>query len=344
MVKIKILIITLLLLYTGCNNVKKNDEVKAGKIEKEKAVKTDNKLTNFVFVGMVGNKPGLYEYRGKNTKPAPLWSDRIEKVIELSYPDNMEAAFFLTAKSAGKSGVFPFVKNVKLYRINMDPPKVSFLSSIGTGLQVYTRWENYNTFKVVLNSFDKKIAKNVNQHSTVYSVFGKKQLDENKVYDIAKDGYPQIPDKPVNLASPGGNFLVNKDESKIEIVNKKNSTEKMIVTETSQKIKQVAWTEDYAIISTIDVSPGNETIYNKNPETSKIIIYSLKDKKVVKQFNGGGLKNFFVKNQFVVFDDGFAENSSIKIYNFIKNEIVDEIKINGGCGLENIPEIPDYSA
>jgi hypothetical protein len=44
------------------------------------------------------------------------------------------------------------------------------------------------------------------------------------------------------------------------------------------------------------------------------------------------------------FDDGFKEKSRIYIYNLQTNTISDSVIISGGCGLKNIPLIPNYEA
>jgi hypothetical protein len=45
-----------------------------------------------------------------------------------------------------------------------------------------------------------------------------------------------------------------------------------------------------------------------------------------------------------MFDYGFKEKSKIFIYNFQSNTLTDSISVSGGCGLKNIPTIPDYEA
>ena len=114
----------------------------------------------------------------------------------------------------------------------------------------------------------------------------------------------------------------------------------------SQKLNQIEWTPEnkYLIFSTINITPRNNTLYSKKPETAKIFIYSIPDKKIIKEWNGGGFKNFILLKDLLIFDDGFSKKSSIKIFDLKTLQITNSIRIKGGCGIRNIPSIPDYSA
>ena len=47
---------------------------------------------------------------------------------------------------------------------------------------------------------------------------------------------------------------------------------------------------------------------------------------------------------YLIFDDGFNVRSQLIIFNFRSGQIIDSVNISGGCGLKNIPMIPDYGA
>jgi len=119
-----------------------------------------------------------------------------------------------------------------------------------------------------------------------------------------------------------------------------------MVTQLNQKLNYVSWSEDenFLFFSTIDISPGNATLYDNSPSTAKLFIFSLVNRNLIKTFEGGGIKNFVLDGDILLFDDGFNDKSRIFIYNFQTDQMIDTIKISGGCGLKNIPSIPDYSA
>jgi hypothetical protein len=113
--------------------------------------------------------------------------------------------------------------------------------------------------------------------------------------------------------------------------------------QTVNPINEISWSDqkNFIIISTLDIAPTNTSIFTGRPNTSALLIYSIEKKKLINNWKGAGLKNFFTINDFVIFDDGFGRNSSIFIYNISKNKIVNHITVRNGCGLRNIPKIPE---
>lgn len=349
MLKFKtILFLTVMLLAAGCSNKSNNNSGSSAQMNehgKESIVKMPG---GFYFVGMIGKYPGIYKFIGAKNRYNKFWAKDSEKVVDLSYSPGRNTIFFLTVSDYGKNGVFPFINNVKLYLLNPDSSKVTYITGIGSGLQVFTSWETDNSFKVVLNSFDTTVATYVNRHTLIFSEFGRGLVNETKTFDITKEGYPGPPDIPILRSSPYGNFtIVTPDSSGTTIYLKSTkSGRNILIAKGDQKLNHVEWTPDnkYLIFSTINISPRNETLYKKNPSTSQLIIYSLNDKKILQRWGGGGIKNFFMENGFLIFDDGFGNNSSLKIYDYNTLKLLKVINVKGGCGLRNIPVIPDYSA
>ena len=335
----------LFILLIGCGDNGKNYETKP--VANETLIKEDT--TQFIFVGMIGEKAGLYQYDFENKKPKKFWFSPSEQVVELSFSENRKAAFFLTARSYGKRGVFPFITRVKLYSIDLDSTKVKFITNIGGGMQVFTEWVDSNNFKVALNSIDIKVSEYINQRTFIFNRFGKVLLNEKKIYNFVKEGYPSLPKKSINLESSklnGELKVVEKGEDKLLYLQKDSDDNLKFICKDNKKLRDVVW--DYnsfdLIFSTADVTPGNETIYSKDPQTSSLYVYSIKEDSIDGKWDGGGYKNFFIQNDKLFFDTGFKENSRIIIFDLNNNSPVDSIKISGGCGLENIPELPDYSA
>jgi hypothetical protein len=59
-------------------------------------------------------------------------------------------------------------------------------------------------------------------------------------------------------------------------------------------------------------------------------------------WEGEGLKNYFITNEYLVFDNDFGKESYINIYNIKTHQFKKEIKFDNGCGLKNIPQNSDY--
>ena len=336
------------LLLAGCANQKGN---KPAGTEKVKTISRQNAAVNyndFYFVGVVKQDTGILKYDFKSNRVKDVWSKRNEKVVELSYSPNRNAVFFLTAGDFGKKGVFPFIDNLKLYFINIDSGKVKFVKKLGSGLQVFTAWESDNTFKVILNSFDNTVANYVNRQTFIFSEFGRVLINESKTFDITKEGYPRPPEIKSNMQSPSGKYSIVPFDSLNTSIYLKNISgmKTYLITTGNQKLNQVEWTADgkYVIISTLNITPRNKTLYDKKPNTSCILVYSLNQKKILTGWSGGGIKNFFITNDLLIFDDNFGNNSVIKIFSLKTFKLTNTIRIPGGCGLRNIPAIPDYSA
>ncbi len=343
-------IILIILIFTiyGCS--KKNEQVKKNDKSNQKITKEIHEnINSFVFVGIIENNPGLYKYSIKNKSYKIFWSDRTEKVVDLSYNKNRNAAFFVTAGNYGKQGAFPFVKNVKVYLFKNDSSStIEQVEKIGSGLQVFTRWENNNTFKIIINSIDKIVATYVNQRTLIFNTFGKKLLDETQTFDLAKEGYPKPPREKAEINSPDNEYSIySEGDSLFTYFLVRNSlNEKDSIVNQTQKLNEVQWSVDnkFLVFNTLFLSPSNQTLYTKDPQTSGLYVYSVNQKKLVKYWTGGGFKNFFLTNNYLIFDTGFKDNSKIIIYNYRKNKIQNTVEIRNGCGIKNIPLIPDFSA
>lgn len=341
---------SLAIIISGC--IRKNEPIRKVSIKSSAAVKELNNvpaMNEILFTGMIGNKPGIYKYNFPTKSYSAFWHNDKEEVIELSYSPDKKSVFMLTAHQSGKKGVFPFINNIKLYSISLDSNTVKLVEAIGSGFQVFSFWENSNSFKVIINIFNVTVGKYFEQVIKTFNASGKKLKDEKIIYDVVKDGFPQNPEIQKNNTSPDKRYSILSIDSagtQIYLIDHTQNDEKNLITKLHQKLNVVDWSVDgeYLFFSTIDISPGNETLYSEQPNTSKLFIFSLVNKKVVKMFDGGGIKNFMRSGNNLIFDDGFKERSRLLIYNFNSDQMIDSIKISGGCGLKNIPRIPDYGA
>lgn len=330
----------IIILLIGCNGNKVNNN-KASKINGRKTP------GSFFFVGMKDYEPSIFKFNFDSLNQSLVWHNKDYEVTELSYSPNRKNIFFITASGEGRKGVFPFIDGVNVYSLKIDSMKIKYLIQMGNGIQLFNFWESNSLFKVVLNSFDTIKSNTIVHRAVEFNINGEKTSDKVKRYNIIKQGYPE-PEIFSNNNFSNGRFSIdttNNDTTSIFLIDNEKKDTSLIIT-VNQKLNKTIWSGDgdYLFFSTLDISPQNKTLYKRNPETSKLFIYSLKDKKITKLFEGGGVKNFFVHNEWLIFDDGFEKNSEIKIYDFVNGKIIKEIKINGGCGLENIPRLPDYSA
>ncbi|MBZ0200920.1 MAG: hypothetical protein K8H86_13700 [Ignavibacteriaceae bacterium] len=324
----------------GCNN--KEDEKPVSITERAMNKKV---LPNeFYFVARALYTPGIFKYTFETKKNKIVWSSKNERVIELSYSEDLKSAFFITAKHYGRTGAFPYIKKVRLYILNTKTDQVNFVKLIGSGMEVYTRWETDDTFSIFLNSLDDKVATYINQQKQIYNVFGKLLSDETKIYDLTSDGYPMPSRAEKSNLSPDGTnkFVVEIDSvNKYKVIIGESKNEDII--STTQKLRQFQWTADGNLVfTTADVSPSNKTLYTDKPESSKLLIYSPVKKEILKYWEGGGVKNFLIINNTLIFDTGFESKSKINMINLETLKQFNVVKKIGGCGIKYIPELPDY--
>ena len=347
---ILILFFSLAIINLGC--IRKNEPIKKKSLNDSTLINSANQiptLKEFLFVGMIGKKSGLYKYNFASKNYTIFWQNNKEEVVDFSYSPDNKTAFLLTANQSGKKGVFPFIDKVKLYFVKIDSGSVLLVENIGSGLQIFSFWENDNSFKVILNIMDVNVGKFVEQKIKTYDASGKKFLDEKKNYDLAKDGFPQIPLVTKKISSPDKKFSIisiDSAQTQIYLVDHQKHDEQTLLTKQNQKLSYVDWSVkmNCLVFSTIDISPMNETLYDPQPNTSKLFVYSLLKNKMVRSIEGSGVKNFLLNGELLLYDDGFKDKSTIIIYNLHTDHAADSIKILGGCGIRNIPLIPDYEA
>ncbi len=342
MFKFKFLIIIFLLFFAGCNDSSNIDE----KTSREENKITDEQIAGsefnqFLFVGMVNKNPGIYKYDINKEEYSVFWYKRYEKVENLFYSEGRNDAFFITDRNSGRRGVLSFIDNVKIYLINNYTGKVKFLERIGNGIQVLSGWDTKNSFKVSLNFFDKRNSHFVHQRDIIFDITGQKILDETKILDVIKERNEKPAGLELNRSKGNYKIFTTKgDLTSIFLVNLKNNDTTLITT-VDQKLNKVSWSKDMNVIIFSTISPYN--LKYPDSGTSKLFVYSLENKRILKLFEGDGIKNFFVINNWVIFDDGFNKNSHINIYNYINLEMIKKISMRGGCGLQNLPQISDYT-
>ncbi|NWF90056.1 MAG: hypothetical protein HXY50_11425 [Ignavibacteriaceae bacterium] len=301
------------------------------------------------FAGLIENKVGLFKYNFINKTYSKFWWKENEQVIDFLYSSSDTIAYMLTVSQSGKKGLFPFINNVKLYLVNINNESVMHIENLGSGLQVLSFWENDNLYKVIMNTMNSQKKGFIKQITRSYFANGKKNITEENSYSLMEAGFPNLPNLQAKLISPDKKYLLSLTQEIPYQLSLTDQAEKIVydvLRDEKQKLNEIGWSEDgkYLVFSTIDISPMNETLYDSDPQTSKLFIYSLINKKILAVFNGGGVKNFRLVDNYLFFDNNFKEKSNLYIYNLSNCTMFDSIKTVGGCGMRNIPLIPDYEA
>lgn len=336
------LILLLIIVFIGCE--KKEDKVKP--IEEISKLEPFNKI---FFVGNENGKDAVFLYELDKNQFNKFWSNEKESVYELSYNSDYSEIFFVTVKNSGKKGLLPFVEDVSLYNINIKTDRVEKVASFGNGIQINIYWDDLTTCRVVMNRTTSSPENFVEQIIYLFSTNGKKIFEEKNLFDLRQTGYPQLPVRRTNTISYSGDYSIIEGRQENEfafVLDSKKNNGKFLISTSPFSLSNSGWTldENFLVFTTVDISPSNETLYDNNPFTSILFIYSIKNQTLIKNVKGSGIKNFIINANLLFYDDGFGSNSNISILDLNKNEVINKIEVQGGCGIKSIPKIPNYDA
>ncbi|MFA3782515.1 hypothetical protein ABRY23_05555 [Melioribacteraceae bacterium 4301-Me] len=330
-----------------------NDNYSAGKhayelfedslISDYKIVKNDSVIfdlySNIPFVANFENRPSVYNYSLLSNKYYLVWSKWGRKVINLNMTKNFELCFISTAMGMGWQGGFPYILDARIFiyrRLTGDIKEIDFL---GQGLQLYTYWETPDTFKVNFTVLDSIHTNILIQKIIAFNDSGKKLYQIERKYNLLKDGFPYPPQIVPNLISPNSRYNLNYEQT-----NSKNTfylydvqlNLRYEIIKSKYNLFNSDWTENgnYLFIMLQDKrSRGNN---NGIKRALEFIIYNVVEKKIVRYFKGYKYKNYLINGNLVLFDQRNEHESKIVVYNFVKDHLINEIKLKSGVGLNNI--------
>lgn len=312
-------ILILLFLFGGCSKEVNDQPVLDKKIFNSKNIQTKE----FYFIGKWDKKFGIYKYNFDSKKTEIFWNRRNKNVIRLDYSPNQKNIYFITARYLGKRSTLPYIKKIKLYRLDVKKEKVEYLDTLVNGSQLNSKWLDNNSYKIVINSPDKKVSEYINQYSYMYNGSGKKIMSEIETFDFIKNGYP-LPVIKRSQIPVNKNFQLIYGDS-LYILDKIANEKHFIFSLKNLKIHNEYWSDDFLIFNTAPIANSNI-----------LLVYSIKRNQVIKMFSNNYIKNFIIFNDYLVYDYGLGFSSSISIFNLKKTEVTDSIKINGGCGLNSV--------
>ena len=331
-----IFLLLFILFFAACNDSGKNEK-QNGTDELKDTLSAKNK-NSFLFLTEWFDKVGVYKYEISKKKYLPVWWHPRENVVMLIYKPGRYPAYFLTSDKIGTRGNFPSFSGLKLFIISRDLSEIKQIDNIGDGIQFTAHWNDDDNLELIYTANDLSIASYVNQYTKVYDHYGKLYDSSIKTFDIQKSGFPELVPPRNSTISPTGKFGISLKSDSLFLKTASNDTLEFI-TVLKHNLNKIKWSDDeeYLFISTLDLN--NETVKTKNPETSELFIYSLAADSLIGAFGGAGVKNFFTLGDLLIFDDGFANNSVINIFDIKEKKIIDVIKPRDGCGLVFIPKI-----
>jgi hypothetical protein len=288
-------------------------------------------LDQLFFVGKYERRIGVYKYDFSSKSYKIFWGTDQETVIKLSYSNDLENIFFLTAGRIGISRGVSSIYDIKLYRIDVNNSSTELISEIGNAVQLYTNWSG-NNYKIQFTRFDLKYSSHINKFSQTYSRFGKLLKEEKESFNFITDRYPDfyIPHNP--LIAPSGNFGIKHLQDSIYL-NVAGSSQKILIDLTTKVISKVGWSEEESFVFiTTDGGPSRD-------KSSTLYIFDIANTSITQKFNSDKTIYFYITKDLLIFDNTFAGQSTIEIFNYRKNANVNVLKLWGGCGLAYISDL-----
>lgn len=290
--------------------------------------------SNVLFIAKYQSRPSVYSYNVLKKKSKLIWSRWGRKVLSINHSDDRSSVFILTALGYGKQGGFPYVRDVRLYIYNSEKDQIDEIEEFSNGLQIYSYWENSDTFKVNFTKPDSIHTEKIVQTIFSFDKTGKKTKSVNREFLLTRDGFPKPPLQKLQLFSPAGTYQVRitEDDNKksIYLRDQKKRAELMII-ETEEDIKKLRWSPDEKYIFFILIEKNKPNIVK-----NELMIINTDEKIVKRTFRGPIFKNLLLQGNLLFFDQQFEGISQITIYDFVTDIIFDEIRIAGGCGINDL--------
>ncbi len=283
------------------------------------------------FIGEDLERAALFKTELLLPKPQLVWSKWGHGILELFRSEDRNKFFFTTALHKGIRGSFPLIMDTKLFFFIREQEHIKNINSFGNIMNITGNWED-STFITLYSTLDSMLTSTIYQRQFNYNVEGDLINTSERIFELVKDGIPVPKFSNINPVSYDLRYKLSpfKTDSSLvlNIIDELNGT-KIFISELYGEIKENDWnsTNDFLFI-----------VVHSNLDSTDLLVVNLREMKLVRQFSGPGEKNFIIVGNLLIFDDGYKENSRIIIYRYRKDKIYSEIKVAGGCGINNIPQ------
>lgn len=284
------------------------------------------------FIGEDLERAALFKTELLLPKPQLVWSKWGHGILELFRSKDRNTFFFTTALHKGIRGGFPLIMDTKLFYFNREQEHIKNINSFGNIMNIAGNWDD-STFITVYSTLDSMLTSTIYQRQFDYNLKGELIKSSERIFELVKDGIPVPKFSNINPVSSDLRYKLSpfKTDSSLvlNIIDELNGT-KIYISELNGEIKENDWNaaNDYLFI-----------VVHSSLDSTDLLVVNLREMKLVRQFSGPGEKNFIIVGKLLIFDDGYKENSRIIIYRYRKDKIYSEIRVAGGCGINNIPQV-----
>lgn len=289
-------------------------------------------FSNFLFIANYQARPSIFKFNMLKEESRMFWSRWGRKVIALNPSHDKNTAFITTALGYGQQAKFPYVRDARLYLFNAASDQIDELMEFGYVLQIYTYWENPDTFKINITEPDSIKSEVMIQKIYSFHKSGSKGNVVTRSFNLVKDGFPKAPAIRPTFVSSDKRFQVREERSgdNNSIIMKDFKTQnELLVATTRGSIFNTGWSNDNKYLFVI----LENTLSSQKTNRNELILVNTEEKKIMEKFIGPEFKNLFVQGNFLFFDDKSEGYEQIKAYNLVEKNIEYRIILPGGCRL-----------
>lgn len=298
----------------------------------EKLVSDD--FIEFPFIGTYLGRPALYYFNLKEFNISLIWGRWGKKILSTRYTYKRDKAFFATALTFGQEGGFPFITDARVYLFEKNRNDVSLIKKFKTGNQLYLFKENEDSTKAVFTFIDSVSSNAFIQKEYLMNLDGEILNEDEKAFELISDGFPKAVKSAPEYFSPSGQkrILIQADGEKffIHLLDKANRKNYKLFN-SDVDLSDIKWSNDDSFTFL-----KSKTVYAPDSIGTVIYIANANEGNIKNAIEISGRSNFVVYGDFLVYDEGFAENSQIIFYNFRSGNIYYNLALEGGCGVDNI--------
>jgi hypothetical protein len=312
-------------------NLLKNQIIDNFNVVHNKKIVTDS-YNNIIFISKYFGRNSLYRFNLFNKKFENIWTKPLHSVLTVNRNSLQDVYFFTTGRKTGMREGFPFIEDAKVWLISPETDDPQIAAEFGECSQLYSFWENKDTFKVNISNPDTLNASVIVQYIHSFDIRGKSHLTNKRSYNLVKEGFPLPPLKRFQLLSPNNQYEIEINKNGEINLKDYNFRSVQNIYNTDKPIKDLIWSDDGNYLITL-----LETRLNSSEVSSEIIVFEAASRKIISTHRGQEVKNMIVQGDLIFYDEIEAGVSSIVIYDYIKNELFSRIELSGGCSLNNLP-------
>ena len=301
---------------------------------------TLDEYANILFVARYLDKPSVFNFNLLTNQTEVIWSEYGKKVVSLNPSADHNSIFITTANRYGIHSGLRYIYDARVFLMKREEEQIGEAVNIGSGVQLYTFWENKDTFKVNLTFVDSVDSRVVVQKVFPFDLKGISGEVKKRSFDLIRDGFPAPPRRfPIEI-SPNKRFrfreVTSQGESYIYLRDFNEKSEQLTVS-TKRGIKDGRWSNDgnYLYIIT-----EPDTVGSMKPKTElsgELYVIDAVKKKLIRIFTGFRYENILVHGKLLFFDERSNKISQIKVYDCKHDKVLHTISMYGGCGLNNLP-------